>query len=239
MKKFLSLFLFSFFLLAGSALIAQCPFGKDVCHGECGRFTDANDNGLCDFCKQEQNTVKTPEKTQETKAENKGFSPRLDNKDSKTEKEIEKVAPSKRKQFLGQEEQKDSIENADSDVVEAEVEQVVTQTKEPKTQSKPYKIIIVLIITLAIYALSALLVKQKVMKKVTHRKIWNMILLITFIIACLMGVLLALQMNYGFWMGAYRKLLFLHVEIGIVMTIVGIIHCLWHLTYWKNLVAKH
>ena len=56
MKKLLSIamILASMFLIS-QTLQAQCPFGGKVnCKGECGRFTDENADGYCDFAVLEQ-----------------------------------------------------------------------------------------------------------------------------------------------------------------------------------------
>ena len=76
------------------------------------------------------------------------------------------------------------------------------------------------------------------MKKITHRKIWNAILLITALMSCLLGFLLAVQLNYRFGMSWFSPILKLHVEFGIAMTIVAFFHVVWHLKYYKNLFKK-
>ena len=73
-------------------------------------------------------------------------------------------------------------------------------------------------------------------KRITHRKIWNSILLITFLMSCLLGFLLVIQINYDVLKSLYLLNLKIHVEFGIAMTLVAIIHILWHLTYFKKLI---
>lgn len=161
MKKSVSLILFAIVLTLGLVANAQCPFGKEVCHGECGRFTDNNDNGLCDFCKQEQNATKTPAKVEQTKTQQKEFSPRIDGKDAKEEAREEKIAPKNRQKEINGDKAEDSLETPDSDVVEAEVEQVVTQTPTTETNNKPYTVIALIIVLVALYLLSAFGVKKR------------------------------------------------------------------------------
>lgn len=91
-----------------------------------------------------------------------------------------------------------------------------------------------MIATLTLYIVSVILVKVKIIKKVTHRKFWNVILLITCLVSCLLGVYVVFAQMYSLPMN-YMTLMQLHVDFGISMTIVVIIHILWHLKYWKNL----
>ena len=75
------------------------------------------------------------------------------------------------------------------------------------------------------------------MKKISHRKIWNCVLLITCLVSCLFGLYIVLAKMYD-WSMNYMTVLKLHVDFGIVMTIIAIIHIVWHWRYFKNML-KH
>ena len=109
---------------------------------------------------------------------------------------------------------------------------------EKKNTPKPYNVILISLFCLAAYLLTYISVKAGKMKKITHRKIWNAILLITALVSCLLGFLLAVQLNYRFGMSWFSSILKLHVEFGIAMTIVAFFHVVWHLKYYKNLFKK-
>jgi len=68
-----------------------------------------------------------------------------------------------------------------------------------------------------------------------HRKIWNLILAVTFITTASAGLILALKVTYKWENSFFDSLLRWHVETGIAFSFTGIIHLLWHLTYFKNL----
>jgi hypothetical protein len=103
---------------------------------------------------------------------------------------------------------------------------------------KKYDILLISIGALFLYLLTTFLANRKIMRKQTHRRIWNVVLLITFLTSGLLGLLLAVQINYHFGIDWYQTLLFLHVEFGIGMAIVSIFHVLWHVRYFVNIFRK-
>lgn len=111
------------------------------------------------------------------------------------------------------------------------------EVKESKP-SKSYPIIVLSLTTLLSYVLTWWLQKRKYITKVTHRKIWNVVLLISFLVAGLLGLFLVFQINYCFGYSIYTTINTLHVDLGIIMAIVSILHCFWHLDYYKKIFAR-
>lgn len=68
-----------------------------------------------------------------------------------------------------------------------------------------------------------------------HRKLWNIILAVTFLAAALAGVFLASQVNYKWNIPFIKTILKWHVEFGIGMAITGVFHFFWHLSYYSEL----
>jgi hypothetical protein len=89
-----------------------------------------------------------------------------------------------------------------------------------------------------IYATSFILYKTKRMQVSTHRKIWNVLLLGTFLVTGIFGVILAIQIDYTLPFTIPINLLFWHVEAGIAMTLISLFHLGWHFNYYKNLVRN-
>ncbi len=225
--------LFISLLIASFSLQAQntCPRGLVNCEGQCGRFVDENGNGICD-----PSEIK-PEETQ-TNAQNV-----LKIKKKSGDGSVETINLNDSNSFI-----EDSMINEDDIVVEAEVAEIVThKSNKEKSQSqteeeeeivekeKPYRLIGISAITLICYLFTMLLVKFKVIRKIIHRKIWNTILLLTFLMSCLLGLLLVIQLNYNVFQSIYMSNLKLHVEFGIAMTLISIIHIIWHLPYFIKL----
>ena len=101
-----------------------------------------------------------------------------------------------------------------------------------------YNSILILIITVLLYFVSFYLVKKNKIKLLTHRKIWNIVLLFSFLISGLIGLILAILIDYNIYPSWYSKILWTHVEFGIVMAIISIFHIVWHINYYKNIIKK-
>ena len=87
-----------------------------------------------------------------------------------------------------------------------------------------------------IYAVSFVLYKTKRIRISTHRKIWNVLLLATFLVTGIFGVILAIQLDYPLPFNIPIDLLFWHVEAGIVMTLISLFHMGWHFNYYRNIL---
>lgn len=112
---------------------------------------------------------------------------------------------------------------------------LLTEEKEPSGPSgseKPYNLIFISALTLGSYLITHLLKRFDVISKTVHRRIWNLVLLLTFLISGMLGLLLVVQINYEILGGWYLEFLYLHVEFGISMALVAMIHALWHIRYY-------
>ncbi|MBR1774907.1 MAG: hypothetical protein IJ759_05215 [Bacteroidales bacterium] len=241
-----------FFLLAIASLFAlsvfsqtqhpeNCPFGGVVdCTGQCGLFVDENGDGFCDNAVLSKNNKDTKEDTKKQEQQNEkavNSSQKADNGN--------KTAPKKDVTTQVENNIANNSDTKGNDSAEtlSGATQTMTESTEketptiemPKQERKfPYHFWQVLIATLGLYCCSAVLVKTKTIKKVNHRRLWNAILGITCLVSCLIGVYVVFAKMYG-WSMNYLTLMQLHVDFGVSMTVVAIIHILWHLNYWKNL----
>ena len=223
LKKMFYTLAFGMLFLMPFTLQAQCPFGEKVnCTGECGRFFDENGDSFCD-----NGLVQKEEIIAET-----------------TTTQIEEVEP---KQEVKKQEEKPVFQQeikVEEPIIttQTQTEQIIVEKTEIQPQKKktpkPYNIILITAIVLLAYLLTFILVKAGKLKKLSHRKIWNVILLITFLVSCLLGFLLALQINYGFCMDWFRSFLKWHVEFGIAMTLIAVIHIVWHYKYYTTMISK-
>lgn len=221
-KMFFVLGIALFFLMPFS-IHAQCPFGEKYnCLGECGRFYDENGDSFCDNSLLKAEEVQTQTQTTEI-----------------VEEEYEKIVVQPKKKQIVQEEIKveEPIITTQTATEQIIPEKAEIQPEKKKTK-KPYSIILISSIVLVSYFATYLLVKAGKMKKLSHRKLWNVILLLTFLASCLLGFVLALQINYGFCMDWFRNFLKWHVEFGIAMTLIAVIHIVWHYKYYINMISK-
>lgn len=228
---FLCIFLFAFVFTYAQQDTSQCPFGgREDCTGYCGLFTDNNADGYCDYSlltnqnkEQENKETATPQKSKTPKT----------TPEPKAIKIIEQKATKQQEGEI----LIDSFTEEQTYSTSATTSQSITTQVIATKSLSPYHFWWLLVVTLILYVFSTLLVKSKKVKKATHRKIWNFILLVTCLVSCLLGVYIVLAKMYG-WTMNYMTLLKLHVDFGIVMTIVAIIHILWHIRYFKNMIKK-
>ena len=101
-----------------------------------------------------------------------------------------------------------------------------------------YHFFLITFIVLGSYFTSYLLVKFKKISQIQHRHFWNIVLLITFLVSCLLGLILALSIDQQLSLKFYLPLIWYHVEFGIVMSLVSIFHFLWHLPYYRSILKR-
>ena len=88
------------------------------------------------------------------------------------------------------------------------------------------------ITALVLYLLSYSFSRTGFFSQAIHRKLWNFILALTFLITALAGLFLALQITYKWDIPFVKTVLKWHVETGIGLSLTGIFHFLWHLKYF-------
>lgn len=101
-----------------------------------------------------------------------------------------------------------------------------------------YQTIPILLVLLIIYIITILLVKSKKISLFNQRRFWNIVLLITFLVSGVLGLILAISIDQKINLGWYLQFLRLHVKFGIAMSLVSIFHLLWHLPYYKTILKK-
>lgn len=101
-----------------------------------------------------------------------------------------------------------------------------------------YFLLPIAVISLLLYLSCNLLVRLGVIGESTHRKIWNTVLLVTFLPTAILGLILAIQVNYKLEWDIVKSILKWHVDFGIGMSFVAIFHIIWHWRYYFNLNKK-
>jgi hypothetical protein len=99
-----------------------------------------------------------------------------------------------------------------------------------------YYLLPVLLVTGLLYGLSYLLAARGAVRLAVHRKIWNVILLITFFVSAVLGLILVLEIDYNTDIALPFSTLFWHVEAGIVMGAVAALHIGWHWRYFQKML---
>ena len=105
----------------------------------------------------------------------------------------------------------------------------ITKTK------KPYIMIPIFIISTLLYLTTYILTKKKIMKLRSHIKLWNYLLLISFIVSGGLGVMLVFKINFGWFLNFPINMMYWHVEFGVVMAILTIFHIIWYMPYFRRI----
>jgi hypothetical protein len=95
----------------------------------------------------------------------------------------------------------------------------------------------VAIVFIIIYGVSFALYRTRRMRVTTHRRIWNVLLLATFLMCGVVGLVLAVGVTREIPWEAPAWLLVWHVETGIVMCFISFFHIGWHLRYYMAVVS--
>lgn len=101
-----------------------------------------------------------------------------------------------------------------------------------------YPLLPVGILVIASYSISFLLSHLGIINRIAHRKFWNVMLLITFLVTGLLGLILVIKINYKLEIPFYDSLMNYHVDFGIAMAVIGFFHFTWHLNYYLQLFRK-
>lgn len=201
-----------------------CPKGKTNCQGECGRYIDEDGDGNCDL------VFQVEIKDEKDKVKEKDTAPSIDITSNAISLESEEILS----ETITLE-----VEN-DDEIVALSTNKTkstqITQKEEKSQTPKPYRLITITLITLIVYFSTFLMVKLNWIKRNLHRKIWNVLLLICFLLSCVLGLILVIQLNYNVLKDLYLLNLKLHVEFGIAMSLIAIIHIFWHIKYFKRII---
>lgn len=113
-------------------------------------------------------------------------------------------------------------------------EQETDELKQSILGTNTYHIIPITAVLSLLYLITYIFSKKDIIKISDHRRLWNWALLGTFLVAGILGLILAACINYGWQVPFSTNTLFLHVELGIAMAVISLFHILWHWNYWKG-----
>ncbi|PKP05024.1 MAG: hypothetical protein CVU11_02460 [Bacteroidetes bacterium HGW-Bacteroidetes-6] len=225
--KLIQLLTFAFLLLvSATVLFAQiegykCPWDEVDCPGKCGRFYDANADGFCDYGR--LTAVVKPDTQKIIKPDT---------------QVVHKVESANVNHVV---QSSDTISKVDSaavvDTAQTDVKPSNPGTSKPHTQ-RNYNLIWITLGVLLLYLITSILHHFEVIRKFVHRRIWNILLLLTFLTTAMLGLILVVQINYNLGTELILSYLYWHVQFGIAMAVITIIHILWHWKYFRNLFTS-
>jgi len=231
LKRTYLIFIISFLALfvAGPVLATDCPYGlvDDPYPGQCSLYVDENGDGICDLS---QEAAADPDEWEEVE----------------TTETVESDEPQSgdEEEFQGRgwrrkQEDTAAVEASDnSSVNETEDLAPVNNTSETKASGqqvraqRTYYFWPILLGTIAVYFVSWLLAKLKFWPLKWHRRVWNVLLLLTFIGSTFFAILWLVGKEYSAIVSVGLDNTFWHVELGLVMIIIGVIHLYWYRRYY-------
>jgi hypothetical protein len=99
-----------------------------------------------------------------------------------------------------------------------------------------YDIIPISIILLVAYLGSYLLYRNNYIKKSTHIRLWNILILLTFLVSAGAGLILLILAEYGIALPISQSLLYWHVQFAIAMFWIALFHI--H-SYWISSTGEN
>lgn len=230
---------------------SDCPKGlvDDPYPGACGLYIDADGNGICDYSEEEAISTKSEEATV-----------------SVSEKEMKAMTvaefanstgidPSALARELSS--RTGTVVNKDMEMgylhdkyglcmnsVKAMIGEIETQEtavplqEQGKRGKEPSYLLEISIVMTLLYILSLAMVKKEVLSAVTNKKIWNVVLLISFLVVLVTSLAMLLRTDYGLSMSNTINYSYWHIEAGIVMMLVSVFHTLWHADYYIKLLKN-
>jgi hypothetical protein len=99
-----------------------------------------------------------------------------------------------------------------------------------------YNFIPILIVCVILYGVTWILSARKIITQVLHRRIWNVVLLVSALIAIIPGAILTINIDLHTRIPLPFNLRYWHVEAGIVLGIVALFHIIWHRRYFVKIL---
>lgn len=135
------------------------------------------------------------------------------------------LAPSRVKEIA------ESLMTSDPVTIQTQTqEQAQTTLVKTETKGARYGFANITLVLFVLYLATYILKEKKKITLLNFRRIWNVVLLISFLLVGLSGVLLIIRINWGFYIALPFNILHWHVETGTVMFWSALFHVSW---YWR------
>jgi hypothetical protein len=115
-------------------------------------------------------------------------------------------------------------------------EAVAATAGSPLSTAQQYHFLPLAVISALLYVTTYLMARRKVISLMVHRRIWNIVLLVSALLSAGLGLVLTLQIDHGLDISLPFDMTFLHVEAGVVMGVIAIFHIFWHWRYFAKVM---
>jgi hypothetical protein len=232
------------------ATALDCPIGliNDTAPGSCGLYTDKNSDNLCDLSQDlndscDINLTTTDLTSTEIKSMTvEQVAEHYSIEGERFAEEISKVAGIKVKKSDSFQYLHDNyavrpvtVREIALSMQSSSATKFNTATTGTLPRQEHYIFLIVILSTL-LYLTSWFLSKKEKISVVTHRKIWNWLLLITFIPTLVTSLLWLLRAEWGIMLRVPFNIEYWHIIFGMIMIMISIFHIIWH---WQYYIKKN
>jgi hypothetical protein len=197
---------------AASSIWNSCPKGKVNCAypGDCRAYIDTNNDRICD------RSQSAPQTTTQTTT-------------LSSSAPVDSSITGASGGF---------ISTNDSNVIAVDTNLPIdTEGSDASGSGSSYYFFPIFITLVVLYSLTWILSAKKIFKTLTHRKIWNVVLLVSSLVSALLGIILILNIDFNTNIVLPFNTLFWHVEAGLALSFVAIFHIAWHWRYFSKLIA--
>jgi hypothetical protein len=216
---------------AASGFWNSCPRGETNCNypGKCRLYIDTNGDKICDRSQSSPGTITTTPTVKGTTSAIGTYSPgpsipaTLSATPNSSEKTVlAAVLPDN---------SSNTSFTSDQNTLDPNPEVL-----EPK---QSYYFVPILLIIIILYTFTWMLSAKKLIRNLLHRRIWNLVLLVSMLVSALLGIFLILVADFNIGIALPFNILFWHVEAGIALGIVGILHIIWHWRYFAKMIKSN
>lgn len=136
--------------------------------------------------------------------------------------------------------QENSVQKSDSSgvtTISSVTDTVANQSVTTQEKTK-YPLFMTIVVISLLYLITYSLAQNKRISMLTHKKIWNSVLTISFVATVVLSIILIMRINSGYTLKLPFDVLYWHVVTGLVMMVVSFFHIGWHWRYYKNIFKK-
>lgn len=206
---------------------ASCPYGVVYCPypGQCGRYNDLNGNGVCDLALSQVNA--------QTSTTSTGSSSQSSSQDTSATSSHSSSSASSSNSGDSSSGGADT-QNADHSNASA------TTVHDPSSgaggnSGNDFHIIPVSILVIGAYFFTHYLFSKGILKPKKHKRLWNLLMLGSYLGTGITGLLLIYMINWGVLLVYRHGLTYWHAELALLMTIITIIHFHIYRKSFKNM----
>ncbi|MGM0551375.1 MAG: hypothetical protein ACQESW_09865 [Bacteroidota bacterium] len=102
----------------------------------------------------------------------------------------------------------------------------------------PYPVFLFLGLTIGLYIISWLFTRFSSFRFPDHRRIWNLLLAMAFLVTGSMGLVMGMSIVLDRIPEGMSTLLKIHVSAGMVWVVIAFFHFIWHLKYFRKALQR-